>query len=173
MTKPPAGEDIVILSRVEYDALVAPTEDTADAASANRILSRIAAGTETILSDAEMDQFLEAKTPLAFWRRKRNLTQAQLAEATGIAQGFLSDIENGNKTGDVHTLVKIARTLAVSLDDLVVEEPAAAPRSVSKRDRHVLPAKKIAGSRHGGAPRKIDKSPDRSHRAKNAQRKRR
>lgn len=135
MTKTPSGEDIVILSRTEYESLMIHDDDTADAAAANRIMNRVANGSETILTDAEMDQLLAAKTPLAFWRKRRGLTQGQLSEATGVAQGFLSEIENGGKTGDVHTLAKIARTLAVSLDDLVVEQKTeilTRPRRVRK-----------------------------------------
>ena len=56
---------------------------------------------------------------LAFWRRKRGLTQAALARQAGLAQGFLSEIEAGKKTGDVAVLVRIARSLNVKLDDLV------------------------------------------------------
>jgi DNA-binding XRE family transcriptional regulator len=126
MTKTPSGDDIVILSRAEYDSLMAHgdeygDDDSADAAHANRMLARVADGSETILTDAEMDELLAAKTPLAFWRKKRGFTQARLSKSLRIAQGFISEIENGSKTGDVHTLAGIARLLNVSLDDLVVE----------------------------------------------------
>ena len=43
MTKTPAGEDIVILSRAEYEALTADREDAEDAASARDVLARLAA----------------------------------------------------------------------------------------------------------------------------------
>ena len=52
-------------------------------------------------------------------RDKRGLTQASLAEAAGVAQGFLSEIETGTKTGDVQTLKRIAGVLRITLDDLV------------------------------------------------------
>lgn len=115
MTKSPKGDDIVILSRKEYDRLlVAANEDAADAAIAMKAIAR----NEETLTEAEMDELLGAKTPLAFWRRKRGLTQAQLAKATGIAQGFLSEIEAGHKTGAVDALRRIASALGVSLDDI-------------------------------------------------------
>src|ERR1700760_4233451 len=97
MTKSPKGDDIVILSRKEYDQLVVANEDAVDAAAARKAIAR----NEETLTEAEMDELLAAKTPLAFWRRKRRLTQAQLAKTTGIAQGFLSEIEAGHKTGAV------------------------------------------------------------------------
>ena len=120
MTKSPKGDDIVILSRKEYDSLLAAAnEDAADAAVARKAIAR----DEEVLSEAEMDELLAAKTPLAFWRKKRGLTQTELAKAAEIAQGFLSEIESGLKTGDVAVLQRIAAALEVSLVDLVPDLP--------------------------------------------------
>jgi ribosome-binding protein aMBF1 (putative translation factor) len=122
MTKTPKGDDIVILSRAEYDKLVATAhhnDDDADAATARTMLARLASGTEEVLTAAETDALVAAKTPLAFWRGKRGMTQTDLADRVGIKQGFLSEIESGHKTGDVVTLRKIANALRISLDDLV------------------------------------------------------
>ncbi len=120
MTKSPKGDDIVILSRREYDRLlVAANEDVIDAAIARKAIAR----NEETLSEAEMDELLAAKTPLAFWRKKRGLTQADLANTAGIAQGFLSEIESGLKTGDVKVLQRIAMALEISLLDLVPDLP--------------------------------------------------
>lgn len=120
MTKSPKGDDIVILSRREYDRLlVAANEDVIDAAVARKAIAR----NEETLSEAEMDELLAARTPLAFWRKKRGLTQADLANTAGIAQGFLSEIEGGLKTGDVKVLQRIAMALEISLLDLVPDLP--------------------------------------------------
>ena len=118
MTKTPAGEDIVILSRAEYEALMTDREDAEDAASARAVLARLAAGTEETLTEAEIDALLAAPTPLAFWRSKRGMSQSGLARKLGISQGFLSEIESGKKAGDIGTLRKLARALEVTLDDL-------------------------------------------------------
>jgi DNA-binding XRE family transcriptional regulator len=144
MTKSPSGEDIVILSRGEYDALMADrNEDASDAARANQILADLASGEETTLTAEELDKLLAAKTPLAFWRRHRGLTQQDLSNQTGVAQGFLSEIENGSKTGDVQTISKIAKALSLTIDDLVVQpEPP-----VKKRVRPAAGAKIRFGSR--------------------------
>src|SRR6202140_5576349 len=120
MTKTPKGDEIVILSRKEYDRLlVAANEDATDAAVARKAINR----NEETLSEAEMDELLAARTPLAFWRKKRGLTQAGLARAAGIAQGFLSEIESGLKTGDVTVRQRIAAALEISLLDLVPDLP--------------------------------------------------
>jgi transcriptional regulator with XRE-family HTH domain len=78
---------------------------------------------EETLSEAEVDDLLAARTPLAFWRKKRGLTQTDLAKAAGIAQGFLSEIESGLKTGDVTVLQRIAIALEISLLELVPDLP--------------------------------------------------
>jgi ribosome-binding protein aMBF1 (putative translation factor) len=126
MTKSPKGDDIVILSRKEYDRLlVAANEDGTDAAVAKRAIAR----NEETLSEAEMDELLAARTPLAFWRKKRGLTQTDLAKAAEIAQGFLSEIESGLKTGDVTVLQRIAVALEVSLLELVPDLPSSRHKS--------------------------------------------
>lgn len=119
LTKSPGGEDIVILSRAEYEKLTDAREDMADASRAHSIMARVTAGTENVLTSDELDAYLKAATPLAFWRRKRNLTQAALAQQVGVAQGYISEIEAKRKSGDVATLKRIARALGISLDDLV------------------------------------------------------
>jgi ribosome-binding protein aMBF1 (putative translation factor) len=116
MTKSPKGDDIVILSRKEYDQLlVAANEDATDAIVARKAIAR----NEETLSEAEMDELLAARTPLAFWRKKRGVTQTDLAKAADIAQGFLSEIESGLKMGDVTVLQRIASALEISLLELV------------------------------------------------------
>ena len=123
MTKSPKGDDIVILSRKEYDRLlVAVNEDVTDVTDAAVAKKAIARNEET-LNEAEMDELLAAKTPLAFWRKKRGLTQTDLAKAAKIAQGFLSEIESGIKTGDVTVLQRIAIALEISLLELVPDLP--------------------------------------------------
>jgi DNA-binding XRE family transcriptional regulator len=131
MTKTPNGDEIVILSRAEYDALTTgrSDEDAADVAHANRILAELAEGSETLLTSEQADALLAAKTPLAFWRKHRGMTQEALSKLVGVAQGFISEIENGSKSGDVQTLAAVARALEISLDDLVILKPARFARS--------------------------------------------
>jgi|tagenome__1003787_1003787.scaffolds.fasta_scaffold20741518_2 ribosome-binding protein aMBF1 (putative translation factor) len=138
MTKSPKGDDIVILSRREYERLVlAANEDAADAVAARKAVAR----NEETLSEAELDALLAAKTPLAFWRRKRGLTQAELAKSVGIAQGFLSELEAGQKTGTVGALRRIASVLGISLDDITSSKD----RSFEQRTKR--PARRTIGRR--------------------------
>jgi DNA-binding XRE family transcriptional regulator len=124
MTKTPGGEEIVILSRQEFDELAADSEDLADIRRANEIMAGVADGTEEYLTSEEVDEFLAAKTPLAFWRKKRGLTQAALATQAGVAETLLSEIEEGEAFGDAGTLKAIATALRLTLEDLTLDEPA-------------------------------------------------
>ena len=74
--------DTVILTRDDYEALI----DARDAAVAQRA---VVSGAMETLSEAELDAYLAAPTPLAFWRRHRGLTQAALAKAVGVSQPYL------------------------------------------------------------------------------------
>ena len=149
MTKTPLGDEIVILSRAEYDALTfgRRDEDTADAARANNILADIERGTETLLTSEQVSQLLEAKTPLAFWRKYRGVTQQALSKSVGVAQGFISEIENGAKTGDVQTLAVIARALGISLDDLVIPRPVKLAKKGRIKTRKIRATSSTGGRR--------------------------
>lgn len=52
-------------------------------------------------------------------REKKGLTQDQLAEASGISKGFLSDVENNNKNISSQSLLRIANALGASVDFLL------------------------------------------------------
>jgi DNA-binding XRE family transcriptional regulator len=108
----PGGEELVVMARAEYEEL----QDVAVAATRVRDLAE---GREELLASEEVDALLKAPTPLAFWRKKRGLTQAVLAGDIGVSQNFLSDMERGKAIGDVVLYAKLARRLGVSIEDLV------------------------------------------------------
>ena len=104
--------DTVILTRAEYQDLI----DARDAALA---LRDVASGAMPVLSETEVDAYLAAPTPLAFWRKHRGLTQAALAAQVGITPPYLAQIERGRRGGDVVLYSKLARALKVRIENLV------------------------------------------------------
>lgn len=114
----PSGEEMVVLPRAQYEALLDAAEDRDDVLAAERSLAGIAAGTVELIPDSEVDGYLTAPTPLAFWREKRGLTQAVLAERAGIAEAELADIESGREEGRIGVLRALAEALAVTVDEL-------------------------------------------------------
>jgi len=103
------------MPREEYESL----KDTAVAAARARDLAE---GRDELLSADEVGTLLKAPTPLAFWRKKRRLTQTALANEVGVSQNFLSDLERGKAIGDVVLYAKLARRLAIAIEDLVPDQ---------------------------------------------------
>jgi transcriptional regulator with XRE-family HTH domain len=55
-------------------------------------------------------------------RKKRRLTQQQLATISGVSQQAISNIENGSRQSpSVETLYKLSRALKCTVDDLIEE----------------------------------------------------
>ena len=57
-------------------------------------------------------------------RGRRNWSQADLAEKTGLSIVYLSDIERGNKWPYLDTLVKLAEALEIEVFELFTPENA-------------------------------------------------
>ncbi|MGV8841409.1 MAG: helix-turn-helix transcriptional regulator [Bauldia sp.] len=117
-TVTPSGEEIVIVPAADYDRLVEDFEDRIDNAAADAILAK---GVEW-LSDAEVDEYLAAPTPLAFWRKRRKLTQGALAQKVGITQSYVAQIESGRRKGEVDLYRRLAEALQVRMEDLVMAD---------------------------------------------------
>jgi transcriptional regulator with XRE-family HTH domain len=54
-------------------------------------------------------------------RNWRGLTQAEVAEKSGLTQGYLSDLEAGKREGTPQTLRKIAE--AMGIDPVMLVDP--------------------------------------------------
>jgi DNA-binding XRE family transcriptional regulator len=115
----PDGERLVTMTAEEYRDLI----DARDAAVAMR---EIAVGTMPTVAEADVDAYLAAPTPLAFWRKHRALTQIELSQAANISQPYLAQLENGQREGAVSVYARLAKLLNVRIDDLVADGPAEA-----------------------------------------------
>ena len=104
--------DTITLTRADYEDLI----DARDHALAMR---EVASGATGTLTGAEVDAFLAAVTPLAFWRRHRGLTQAALAARVGIAQPSVAQAETGRRGLKVETYAKLAKVLGTRIEDLL------------------------------------------------------
>jgi hypothetical protein len=86
----PTGERLVTMTADEYQDLI-------DARDAEAAMRSVEAGTMPTIADADVDAFLAAPTPFAFWRKQRGLTQSELAAAVAISQPYLHQLENGQR----------------------------------------------------------------------------
>jgi hypothetical protein len=107
-----AGEELVVLSRRDYDALLARSGDE-EAEDRMTLILAAEARAEAPLPESVSTAILKGDSVLRALRNWRGLTQVQLAEAAGIGQGFLSELEGRMKTGSPETLTKLAQRLDV------------------------------------------------------------
>jgi DNA-binding XRE family transcriptional regulator len=107
------GRRFVVLPEQEYQDLI-------DARDAEAAMRAVASGAMSAIPAEAMDAYLNAPTPLAFWRRHRGLTQADLAEAADVSQAYIAQIEGGTRRAvDIGIMVRLARRQDVRVDDLV------------------------------------------------------
>lgn len=111
------GEEYAVIPRAEYEALRKNVdEDEADIAAAHRILED---PNEELVPFELAERIAAGAHPVRVWREYRGMTASALAIKCGVAQSYLSDIENRKKPGSVKALKRIAASLNVYLDDLI------------------------------------------------------
>ena len=105
--------ETVTLSRADYDALIARQEELEDLLAAREADDGSCIPHEVFL------KIMDGENPVAAWRTFRGMTLRALAEKTGLANGYLSEIERGLKTGSVKALHRIAEALDTRIDTLM------------------------------------------------------
>ncbi|MBQ1542348.1 XRE family transcriptional regulator [Caulobacter sp. CCUG 60055] len=111
----PGGEEMVVLSRRDYDDLLAAAaeaeEDAADVAIYDRRKAELTP--DDILPPEVSALMLSGDSRLKAMRKWRHFSQVELADRAGIAQGFLSDLERRSKTASPETAAALAAALNV------------------------------------------------------------
>jgi DNA-binding XRE family transcriptional regulator len=114
----PGGEEMVVIPKAEYEALLRAADEAAeDAADAAIYDTRKAELGTTEPFPAELSMaILRGESRLKVLRKWRGLTQNELAEKAGVTQGFLSDLEARRRTASAETIAKFGEALAVPLE---------------------------------------------------------
>jgi hypothetical protein len=116
----PGGEEMVVLPRAEYEALLAradhQAEDADDVAIYDARKAELAAGSSAVLPPEVSAAILRGDSRLKAIRKWRDETQLHLEVKTGIGQGYLSDLESGRRTGTPETIAKLAQALNVPVE---------------------------------------------------------
>ena len=110
---------MVILSRHDFDLLVAASDDLADIAAYDQTKARLAVGEDEMVPAKIVDDILNGQNPVRVWRLHRGQSVSELAAATRLSPAYLSQIETGKRRGQADTLKLIAAALEVSVDDLI------------------------------------------------------
>lgn len=112
----PDGEELVVVPRADYEALIEradqEAEDADDVAIYDARKAELAAG-GVVLPPEVSAAILRGHSRLKAIRNWRGETQLHLTFKTGIAQGYLSDLESGRRRGTSDTIAKLAQALNV------------------------------------------------------------
>ena len=149
-----------IIAYEDYQRLLADAEMLQDVHAYDEAKHAVAEGEELVPSEVTY-AILDGANPIRVWREHRGLSPQQLAQAAGISVPYLSQIESGKRMGGKHVLAALARSLGLSLDDIVM---SGSPRACCRRAAAPFPrsfgrpsACAIIGHHpaHGGDPRAI------------------
>jgi DNA-binding XRE family transcriptional regulator len=115
----PGGEELVVVPRAEYEALLdradREAEDAGDIAIYDARKAELTAG-GIVLPPEVSAAILRGESRLKAFRTWRGQTQLHLAFKTGIGQGYLSDLESGRRAGSLETIAKLAQALNVPVE---------------------------------------------------------
>jgi mRNA interferase RelE/StbE len=117
--KGPVMNDMVTISKTEYEALCTAAEDLADLKAYDTASIMLANGDEELIPAEFVNRLLNGDNPLKVYREMRGHTQAQLAKISDVNRTTIGEIEIGRKQGSVATLGRLANALNVTIDDLV------------------------------------------------------
>lgn len=109
----PGGEELVILPKADYEALVRAAEEADEDAADVAIYDARKAESPDPLPAELSALVLGGLGTRAAVRKWRGITQVELANTVGISQGALSDIEGGRREPSAELAEKLAMALDV------------------------------------------------------------
>lgn len=113
----PGGEELVLLSRAEYDRLSAlaseAEEDAADVAAYDAAMADLSGGSDSILPPEVSASLMKGASLIAAFRIWRGVGETELAARAGISQQRLLDLEGGRSQGSEEELEVLAKALEI------------------------------------------------------------
>ncbi len=95
-----SADEIVTLTREQYDALVERTAVLED-----RLAAAEAEGDARLPHEVAL-AIMEGASPVRAFRDQHRLTLRELSERSGVALSYLSEIERGRKPGSIAALTR-------------------------------------------------------------------
>lgn len=120
--KSPKGEEMVVLSRKEYERLthLAYDEDAHDAVFATAQIKKIKSGKTTLIPETVVKAIaVKGVHPVRAWREYRGLTADQLAKKAKLARTTVSQMETGKRKGTIAAYKAIAKVLGIGIESLI------------------------------------------------------
>jgi DNA-binding XRE family transcriptional regulator len=119
-----SGEELIVIPRREYIALLAragdeAAEDEMTALLVDEAKNAISRGEDVALPLEIWDAMEAGENRIKVLREYRGLTQAELAAAAGVDPDLVAELEGGREGGAPDRLKEVARALRVPLDVLM------------------------------------------------------
>lgn len=108
-----------VLPIEDFNRLIEPLEDAADASTIERLSVDIASGNEKTYPHEVIKSLIDGVHPVKVFREYRNMTPAQLASACDVTPAHIYQIESGKRSMSVDVLRKMAQSLDVDADMLI------------------------------------------------------
>lgn len=114
--KTPSGDELVVLSRAEYDKLARLAAEADEDAADVAIYDARKAGRAPSLPAEVTMSMLKGDSRLKALRNWRDVGQVKVAFDSGTSQGYISDLENGRRAMTDDVKRRIAKSLNVPED---------------------------------------------------------
>ncbi len=118
IARTPAGDEMVVLPRADYEALIAAKEDATDRALLADALDQDRA-TPTMPSDLVSKLIVGELHPMAAWCEAIGFSQSELARRAGQRPSTVSDIIRGVVKPRYETVKALADALGLTVDDIM------------------------------------------------------
>ncbi len=109
------SEETITLTREEYDAILERNSQLEYALAARPADDGVRIPHEVAI------RIMRGEAPIRAYRNYRGVTLRELSDESGVAAGYISEIERGRKPGSASALSRIARALGTSIDTLLIE----------------------------------------------------
>lgn len=115
----PSGDELAVLPRADFEALLEEFEDRIDNEAADRVEAALARGEMETYPDVLIGKLSDGANPVRAFREHRGLTIAKLAERSALAPDRLEQIEGGagEVTGSEYRDLAAALSIDVELLD--------------------------------------------------------
>lgn len=110
--------ETITIPKAEYDSLRATLEELNDRIVVHNFMHDPKPG----LPAAYIERMIDGESILKLWREHRGITQTQLAQESGVNRVQINNIENQGKSGSPRTLLRLAKALEISINDLILDE---------------------------------------------------
>ena len=102
-----------------YLELVEKAEILLDIQDYDSAKASLLRGDDELIPSEIVYAILDGDNAIKVWREFRQMSQQELAEKAGISIPYLSQLETNKRTGSIEVLSAIAKTLDVSIENIV------------------------------------------------------